>query len=189
MQLRLLFIVAVVSLGCMSCENNIDTINALTNEQEVPILTAYQTTSTLSDSAQLKITMFSPELQRFMNGGKPYFLFPKGIKVDFYNKRNEVESQIIANYARYDETKKLWEARGNVICRNIIKNEQLKTEELYWSQPEARIYSTKFTRVKNQDGNFVGEGGFESNQTFTKWKLKGSSGTVNIKDENNVNAN
>ena len=37
--------------------------------------------------------------------------------------------------------------------------------------------------------SFYGQDGFDSNQSFTKWKLKGSRGTVNIKNESTISTN
>ena len=45
------------------------------------------------------------------------------------------------------------------------------------------MYSNSFTRIETDDGISYGQDGFESNEKFTKWNMKGYSGTVNIKDE------
>ncbi|MBS1234211.1 MAG: hypothetical protein H6R34_775, partial [Bacteroidetes bacterium] len=48
---------------------------------------------------------------------------------------------------------------------------------------EETIYSDQFTKIINADGTFYGEKGFEARQDLSKWKLKGSKGTVNVKDQ------
>lgn len=78
---------------------------------------------------------------------------------------------------------KLWEARGNVFAHNKETNEKLNSEELFWDENQKLIYSNSFSRIETEDGTFYGQDGFESNEKFTKWKLKGSRGTVNIKEE------
>lgn len=45
------------------------------------------------------------------------------------------------------------------------------------------IYSKVFTKITNVDGVYYGEEGFESDQDFDNYKLIGSSGTVNVEDE------
>ncbi len=178
----ILLLLFFVVLGCFSCVNKIEEINTITKETDLPVLAVSNSEMMLSDSGKLKVRLTATEVNRFLNNGRPYFEFPKGMKVEFFDKNFQVESVITANYSRYDEQTKLWEAKGNVICRSLKKHEELRSEEMFWNQNEGRIYSTKFTRVINADGNFTGEGGFESDQSLTKWKLVGSKGTVNMKE-------
>lgn len=180
------FLLFVLFLGVMvlsfSCVNKIEEINAITKESDLPALAVSNSEMMLSDSGKMKVRLTASEVNRFLNNGRPYFIFPKGIKVEFFGENLTVESIITANYSKYDEQTKIWEAKGNVICRSLKKHEELRSEEMFWSQNDGRIYSNKFTRVINADGNFTGEGGFESDQSLTKWKLVGSKGTVNVKE-------
>jgi len=177
-----LVLTVIVMLLAFSCVNKIEVINAITQESDQPVLAVSNSEMMLSDSGKVKVRLTAVEVNRYLNGNNPYFIFPKGMKVEFFDKDLQVESVITANYSRYDEQKKLWEAKGNVICRSLKKHEELRSEEMFWSQNDGRIYSTKFTRVINADGNFTGEGGFESDQALTSWKLIGSKGTVNMKE-------
>jgi LPS export ABC transporter protein LptC len=93
--------------------------------------------------------------------------------VQFYNDSNLVESTIRSKYARYDEKKQLWKAQNDVVAVNIKKGEQLNTEELFWDEKTQEIYSDKFTRVSSASGVFYGEEGFEAQQDFSKYRLKG----------------
>jgi len=176
-----ILILSVVAF-LFSCVNKIEVVNSLTKESDLPVLSVTNSEMLLSDSGKSKVRLTATEVNRFLNGGRPYFIFPKGIKVEFFDVNLQVESIITANYSRYDEQTKLWEAKGNVICRSLKKHEELRSEEMFWSQNESRIYSTKFTRVINADGNFTGDGGFESDQSLNRWKLIGSKGTVNMKE-------
>ncbi|MGB9746041.1 MAG: LPS export ABC transporter periplasmic protein LptC [Bacteroidales bacterium] len=165
------------------CENSIETINTLTRNPSFPTLSRNDTEIRYTDSARLKIVVYAPRLERYTNTEKPYIEFPKGIHVDFYNDSAQIESTITAKYARYDEKEKIWTARNDVVARNIIKNEQLNTEEIFWDENKKIIYSLKFTRIMTSDGIFYGDGGFEADQEFTRWKLKKTRGSVNVKDE------
>jgi LPS export ABC transporter protein LptC len=165
-----------------SCENDIEVIHALTNIEEFPAVSGQGTEILYSDSGLLKARLIAKELHKYAHAKKPYIEFPSGLNVYFYNQQEEVSARIQAKYAIYWEEDRLWEARDNVIVEND-KNENLHTEQLYWDETKGMIYSNKFSKVINQDGTFYGERGFEANQDFSRWKLIGSRGSVNLKDE------
>lgn len=178
-----LIILTAFTTSMPSCENSIETINTLTKSPSFPTLSRNDTEIRYTDSARLKIVVYAPRLERYTNTDKPYIEFPKGIHVDFYNDSAQIESTITAKYARYEEKERIWTARNDVIARNIRKNEQLNTEEIFWDENKKVIYSMKFTRIMTLDGTFYGEGGFEADQEFTRWKLKKTRGSVKVKDE------
>jgi LPS export ABC transporter protein LptC len=106
------------------------------------------------------------------------------MRVVFYDSLERPSSEIKANYAIYYEKKQLWEARNQVVAENLVNHDKLETEQMFWDQKEEKIYSEKFTRLTNSDGISYGEGGFESRQDMSKWRLKGSSGTLNVNNDN-----
>jgi LPS export ABC transporter protein LptC len=172
-----------------SCENNIEVINSLTNRKELPFVSANNAEGVYSDSGKVKFKMIAKEYEMYVNVDKPYTLFPKGLTVYLYDSLMQIESVINAQYAIYHQKEKLWEARNDVEAKNVKKNEQINTEEMFWDQNKAIIYSNKFTRIVNQDGVFTGEGGFIASETLSWWKLKGIKGTVNIKESDNNEKN
>ncbi len=178
-----IFLFLTVIFFSLSCENDIEKINALTSELNLPDQTGYDVEIAYTDSGKLIGKLFTPELYKYADDKDPYIEFPKGIKVVFYDKNEEFESYIRANWAKYFEKKELWEARNNVVARNVKKGEQLNTEQLFWDQALGIIYSDKFSKIVNADGTFYGENGFQAKEDLSKWKLKGSKGTVNVSDE------
>lgn len=168
-----------------SCENNIETIKKLTASKLVPTVSAKNIQINYSDSGLTKFNMKAPILERFSMVDKPYIEFTKGIDITIFDTLQCVESKISAKYAIYYEKEKLWIARNNVVAKNLKKNEELDTEEMYWDQEKKIIYSNKFTKIVNPDGVFYGQQGFEANESVTRWHLKGISGTVNVNDQFN----
>ncbi len=167
----------------LSCENDIEKINALTSELNLPEQSGYNVEISYSDSGKLIGKLYTPELHKYKNDKNPYIEFPQGMKVVFYDENEEFESYIRSNWAKYDEKDELWEARNNVVARNVKKGEQLNTEQLFWDQIIGIIYSDKFSKIVNEDGTFYGENGFQAKEDLSKWVLKGSKGTVNVSDE------
>ena len=136
-----------------------------------------------SDSGMVQVKLLAPLIKQYTKVERPYLEFPEGIHIFFFNEKLEYSSELKADYAIYHTEDKFWLAKGNVIAENYEKKEKLNTEELYWDEKTKKVYSNSFSRIENQDGTFYGQQGFEANQKLTNWKLKGSRGTLHVKDE------
>jgi len=174
------YLVMILSAGC---ENDIERINMLTDETVMPKLEGSNVEVIYSDSATVKVQILAPSFRQFSNIERPYMEFPDGIEVYFYNDSMEIESEIRADHTIYYPEEGLWQASGNVVARRLDNGDALNTEELFWDEEKHLIYSNTFTRIQNEDGTFYGKRGFESDQDLSNWQLKGSSGTVNVQDE------
>ncbi|MFO7935805.1 MAG: LPS export ABC transporter periplasmic protein LptC [Bacteroidales bacterium] len=170
----------ILSAGC---ENDIERINMLTDETVRPRIEGSNVEVIYSDSATVKVQILAPSYRQFSETEEPYMEFPEGIEVFFYNDSMEIESEIRADHTIYYPEEGLWHASGNVVAKQLDNGDALNTEELFWDEEKHIIYSNTFTRIQNEDGTFYGKRGFESDQALTNWQLKGSSGTVNVQDE------
>lgn len=168
-----------------SCKNDIEYINMLSTELDMPVQTGKNFEVQYTDSGHLQVAFRAPLVERYNKSQEegPYYEFREGIEILFYNRKEEVESTITARYGKYWEDKSLGYARDSVVGKNLITGEQLNTEELYWDQEDQLIYSNVFTKITNEDGVYYGEEGFEADQDFDNYRLIGSSGTVNVEDE------
>ena len=166
-----------------ACENDIERINLLTDEAETPKLKGINIKVIYSDSAKVKVQILAPTYLQFSSIERPYMEFPDRLEVYFYDDSMKIESEIMADYAIYYTEERLWHATGNVVARRLNNGDALNTEELFWDEGEEFIYSDSYTRIQNEDGTFYGKKGFESHQNLSNWKLKGTSGTVSIPDE------
>ena len=72
------------------------------------------------------------------------------------------------------------EAKRNVVVVNE-KGEKLNTEHLIWEEEGDRITSDAFVKITTADEILMGEG-LESNQSFTKYRIKKIKGTIRLKD-------
>lgn len=178
---KLLLITGVFFL--LSCENDIERINLLTNPADLPDIQGKNMEIMYSDSGRIQMKLTAPLIKQYRKVEKPYLEFPEGIHILFYNENFDNSAELQADYAIYYNEEKHWQARGNVIAINYEKEEKLNTQELIWDEKTKKIYSNSFSRIENKDGTFYGQQGFEANKNLTNWKLKGSKGTLNIKDE------
>jgi LPS export ABC transporter protein LptC len=177
---RCILPIVILTGFIVSCKNDIETINALNNEIKLPDQSGFNIEITYTDSGKIQGKIYAPEVNKYDRGEEPYVEFPKGMKVIFYDSLERPTSYIRANYAIYYAKKQLWEARNQVVAENQMNHDKLETEQMFWDQKDEKIYSEKFTRLTNADGISYGEGGFESRQDMSKWRLKGSSGTLNV---------
>jgi LPS export ABC transporter protein LptC len=178
----LLLLTAILYLG--SCKNDIEQINALTNNLNLPNQSGKNYEVQFTDSGKMQLKFNAPLVVRYLKKeGGPYYEFPAGIEVIFYDKDSKPESKVTAGYAKYFEEKNLWEARDSVVARNLNTLERLETEQLFWNMDKKIVYSEVFTKITNPDGVYYGEKGFEATQDMKKYKLIGSSGSVNVKNE------
>lgn len=177
----MIFIVS--SMLLVSCENDIEEVKAVTINKNLPDVEGKGLVIEYTDSAKLKVKVLTPFMNGYETVTKPYYEFPKGIHVYFYNDSGKVTGELIANYAIYNKTTDLWEARNNVIGLSP-KGDKLNTEQLFWDVNKKKFFSKKYTRITNANGDqHNGEAGFESNDDFSDQKLFGSVGSFTVKDE------
>lgn len=171
-----LFLFAVT---CSGCVNDMEEVNALTKVEKLPIESADSVRIIYSDSALLKVILDAKHLERFL-GEDPYIEMTGGVHVRFYNNIGSVESELSSNYAISYENSDVMEAKENVVVVNK-KGETLNTEHLIWEKKTEKIRTDEFVKITTEDEVIFGHG-LESNQDFTKYRIKNIKGTINLKD-------
>ena len=170
------FTIAIFFLG--SCQNDVEQVHKLTHDEDFPLKVQYDVHFEYSDSARKKIDIQALEAADYTHKEPPYIEFPKSISVIFYDKQGNQEAFMKANYAKYLPKENRWNARGNVVVINS-KNEELNSEELIWNEKTGKIYSDKFVKIITEESVLTGDG-FEADQNFEKWSINKSSGTIDI---------
>jgi LPS export ABC transporter protein LptC len=165
------------------CENDIERINMITDETESPTIQGRNIQVIYSDSAKVQVQVLAPAYKQYPNAERPYMEFAEGLEVFFYNDSAKIESEIRADYTIYYMEEQLWHATGNVVAQKFDNGDALYTDELFWDEDQELIYSDSYTRVISEDNTLYGKNGFRSNQDLSNWQLIGSSGTINVEDE------
>ena len=132
---------------------------------------------------RLQTTIDAPILDQFSSVKQPYWEFPKGVKVVFYDEQLRAQSSLTAGYAVYYTKKKLWEARTNV---EIINDDgtKLNSEQIFCDENGKKVFSVKKVTVTDPDGTvIVGKRGFESDMAFKNYKFLDVNGVVNLKEQ------
>ena len=156
---------AAVAFVVYSCKRKLAEAEALKLE-ETPVQTVDDMFIVQSENSVIQLRAEAPLMERYENDTLSYELFPKGISVYGYNEEGSLETEILADNARhlkYKDGRESWEAFGNVVVKNLMNQETMETDTLYWDQKNERIYTHCYVRMYSPDG-FAQGYGMESDQ-------------------------
>ena len=120
-------------------------------------------------------------LYQVFNDGKE--LYPDGLNRDIYSReKKNITAKFSANYVVRNSEENFYRAEGNVILYNLVTENELRTEELFWYPNEEKFSTNKFVTIKSDNEIHSGEG-MVSNQDFTSYEILKPSGIIEI-DEN-----
>ncbi|HEX5170523.1 MAG TPA: LPS export ABC transporter periplasmic protein LptC [Cyclobacteriaceae bacterium] len=145
---------------------------------EGPISEAENVEHYYTENDLVKVKLLAALVYEYQNGDKE---FPKGLYLEFYNEFGRISSTLRANHAYYFKKEDQWRGQGNVEVKNIEKNEQLNSEELYWKPKDQKIFTEKFVTIRLQSDVIYGEG-LEAKQDLSSYKILKPSGTLEINE-------
>jgi LPS export ABC transporter protein LptC len=161
-----------------SCKNDPRDIVALTSKNMTQVDKAYDVTILYSEHGKVKARLFAHEFIRNETARPPYTDMKKGIRVEFYNDSEQVNSTLTARYARY------YELQQNILVRDSIvivnkKGEKLETEELVWNQAIKKFFTEKPVKITTPTQVLYGDG-LEANEDFSFYTIKNLKGQVQV---------
>ena len=119
-----------------------------------------------TENGIVKMRAEAPRMEKYERDSLDYELFPEGFFVFGFDESGKLETEIVADNARhlkYEDGRESWEAFGNVVVKNLINQEVMETDTLYWDQKNERIYTHCYVRMYSPDGFMQGYG-MESDQ-------------------------
>ena len=173
-----LLLLAVLFSACE--KNNLKTVELVAAKEQLPSETSTNIRLLYSDSAQLRLMVAAPQLDRY-TVDTAYVEFSKGVEVEFYDGRGEVETRLTANYAIQWEKEGLMEARNDVVVINK-EGDRLNTEHLHWNRHKRKIRSEEFVKITTEEQILWGDG-LEANEDFTEYKILNPKGQLYIREE------
>ncbi len=175
-------VVFLLATMLFACKNKLSDIQAMDSMLDtMPDVTASEIEFQYTEKSMLQVKLNSPLMHNY-TGKNPYMEFPDGFKVIFYDSLQNEKTILTADYGINYENRQMMEARGDVVVINHETKEQLNTEELIWDQTKELIYSNKFVKLTTENGVLYGDG-IESDQTFSKRKLKHPTGDLMVEDD------
>lgn len=165
-----------------SCKNDFEAVRDLTREPKAQVEEVYDFEMLYSDSAIVRVKISGQTMHRHTNGNKPYQEFPDGVLVEFYDISGDVTSRLSSRYAIRDEEKKTVFVQDSVVWESV-NQEKLETSELTWDERSEKIFTNKFVTIRRPDEIIYGHG-FESNQEFTRSRIRAIEGRIAIENLN-----
>ena len=133
---------------------------------EVPVQTVRDMFIVQSENGKIQMRASADLMEKYERDSLSFELFPEGFSVYGYTDEGLLETEIVADNARhlkYEDGRETWEAYGNVVVKNLIKQETIETDTLYWDQKNERIYTHCYVKIYSPDGFMQGYG-MESDQ-------------------------
>ena len=119
-----------------------------------------------TENGMVKMRAEAPKMEKYERDTLDFEMFPDGFFVYGFDETGKLETEIVADNARHmkhDDGRESWEAFGNVVIKNLINQEVMETDTLYWDQKNERIYTHCYVRMYSPDG-FAQGYGMESDQ-------------------------
>ena len=154
-----------VAFVIFSCKGKLAEAEAL-DINESPVQTVDDMFIVQTKNGTIQMRAEAPLMERYERDTLSFELFPKGFFVYGYTEDEQLETEIVADNARhlkYEDGRESWEAFGNVVIKNLIKQEVMETDTLYWDQKNEKIYTHCYVRLYSPDGFMQGYG-MESDQ-------------------------
>ena len=121
-----------------------------------------------SDSAVLRSEITAPKQLEFFNGNLE---FPEGIDIKIFTKEGVLETTLRADRGYFIRDQNVYRGEGDVQIHNLIKDQRLQTEEIFWNQASRKIYTDKFVTIQEKQTLFNGTG-MEADDAFSNYQLK-----------------
>lgn len=182
-----IFITSSVLTAFKGCSSEPE-VSAEDNDSiEIPNMVTTDVNMLISDSGVIKYKAISPLWYVYENDVKnKYWYFPEGIRLDQVDHDFETEFSIESDTAYNYETKQLWHLIKNVKVHSTA-GEYFETNDLYWDMRNHKVYSDSFIHIERPDAIIEGFG-FTSDDAFTKYEIRQSSGIFPFREDSPMSA-
>ncbi|MBR7167242.1 MAG: LPS export ABC transporter periplasmic protein LptC [Bacteroidales bacterium] len=173
-QTRLLLLVAGVFVF-IGCSNDMEEIQFF-DQSDMPVQVVKDSEIIQSKKGNVQLRLIASIINVY-DGEESKTEYPEGIYLEFFNKDKEVSTSLSAKYAVSYDSKKIMEARNNVVIIDYDSGDTTYMESLIWDKKEKKIYSDK--PLKSVNGSRVTYGdGFESDENFKNPQIFHQRGTL-----------
>lgn len=175
------FLSCAIFFVLISCEEDFASFNKNQNKN-FPSQIINNANIVQRDSGMIKLRATAPLIEKYEYIDSPYIVARKGVNILFYDKKKpDVPGKITAKYAKFNEKKKFYEARGNVrIVTN--ENQMFAMQSVFWDQNTRLVYTSDTVFVTDKDGStLVGANGMKAKDDFSEYTFFNNSGDINAK--------
>ncbi len=164
----------------VSCDDGSSTLEQINKFNENPVGIAYDIRMTYTDSAVIKAILTAPVNLDFTHLSFKYSEFPEGLKIIFYNNKNE-ENIVIADYGMLYNQTKIVDLQGNVVLLSH-DGSRLETDQMYWDSEKEWLFTEQPFTFKNLNYDMAAIR-LDTNKEFSKFKTGKLTGTVIVEEQ------
>jgi len=164
-KLLVLLIFVVLLVGCGEQEKISPAQKGL--KGEIPDQQSFNSTVSFTDSGKVMAILQSGVIKVFY--ARNYTLLENKVKVDFYNKKGQIEAVLTGERGKVDDATKDIHIYENV----VVKSDSglvLTTEKLMWRNSDQKIWTDEFVKIKTPTEEIEGYG-FESDQSLRNYTV------------------
>ncbi len=149
-------------------------------DEDSPFQSSENTTIDYTINGRLKSRIVASLINQYPDTINNRVEMPEGFEAMFFDSLKEVSSHISANLGTWYKDQELMHARGNVIAYSN-NGDTLYTEELFWQQDSAIIYTEQAVKIIKPNMIIYGKG-LTADQEFKKYNIKKITGTVTVNE-------
>lgn len=162
---RTLFLVGI--FGLSSCGGGKLGVAEQLNLDETPVQVIDDVFAVQATNGRVEMRLEAGVMERYDHDTVTVELFPAGFRVFSYNADGLLESTIAGDAAEHRTCKSAdgkevdeeqWKAYGNVVIRNVIKQETMRTDTIWWDRLHGEIYTDCYVRMYAPGGFMQGYG-------------------------------
>ncbi|OWP63471.1 LPS export ABC transporter periplasmic protein LptC [Hymenobacter amundsenii] len=163
------------------CRKSTDEVVAKPIDYKGPTIETRNVLMLVSDSARLRVRLKTPLEQDFESGDR---LYPEGVELTFMDADGEtIINTITGKYGRFERNKSLYTLRGDVRVTNVPKQQRMNTEEAFYDQNKASIYTKPETEIRVTTPTEVLTGrGLTANQDFSRYRILTPTGVFTLQN-------
>ena len=165
-----------------SCENSMEKVKQFIENDTISGLMAYNVVIERSDSGRLVARLTAPVMRTIDDKDSSKIEFPKGFVAYMFDGDTVPSAKISGDYGVSYEKKQLVVAKHNVRAENIVTQEVLETETLYWNQKDKKIYTKGLVKISSPDKMIYGDS-MVANEDFSRREIFGISATLELDDD------
>jgi len=152
---------AAVAILLFSCKGKLGEADQL-DLGSVPLQTINDMFAVQTKNGVVMMRLEADLMERFENDTASRETFPKGLAVFSYTDEGLLETAIYSDNALHETAKaggeETWSAFGNVVIQNVIKQETMETDTIYWDRGKGEIFTDCYVRMYSPDGFMQGYG-------------------------------
>ena len=166
-----------LSLSFSACDNGAPPSgSAVRNRDSLPVMVTYGVSKLISDSGVVRYKIISEEWLVFDRTHPPRQEFRKGVLLQRYDDRLNVDLYITADTAYwYDQN--LWELRGRVRVRTFENGTLYRSQQLFWDMSRHEFYSNVYMHITTPDRDIQGDR-FRSDEQLMRYEVIRSRGFI-----------